>query len=445
MADDRVTSRSPERRPVLVSSTSSSNEPTSSGLSGSLQPFFLGRTCAPSNLLSLTVPVRLDILYVLINAARGAQCLPPPAPIHDGAQASFSTCHEPPAQCAVSCCHRSACCCVPGCASGQQQPSGAQQCGAAPGGYGGHRGPNGGVLEQQNYGRHWNSAAERNGGSSRSDYSQPHAAGGWKRAQPHTGWRGNQRGGGEGEHGNGGRWQEKRQDFDRAWGNRRQGAVESSSWNSGPQGWRRGGSSFGSSASSMKRNQEGNRWQSAQDAPEAKRCMFGAREWQKTQGTGDPATFVGKAVDAGPAKSAALEDGEDWEAEYESEPAVPAATEGAPHASHQDDKSDSCKVSDDAEGECVTSAHPPKPELSVSPLPRSDVKDQGASDGRGKECAADWSSKEDRFATYLKNLYSDVPEKSSSEGDADLTVGIAVDPLTLDEEEQSRENVAGSP
>ncbi|CAI5781231.1 Hypothetical predicted protein [Podarcis lilfordi] len=237
MADDRVTSRSPERRPVLVSSTSSSNEPTSSGLSGSLQPFFLGRTCAPSSLLSLTVPVRLDILYVLINAARGAQCLPPPAPIHDGTQASFSTCHEPPAQCTVSCCRRSACCCVPGCASGQQQPSG-----AAPGGYGGHRGPNGGVLEQQNYGRHWNSAAERNGGSS-----------------------------------------------------------------------------------------------------------------------------------------------------------------------------------------------------------RSDVMNQGTSDARGKECAADWSSKEDRFATYLKNLYSDVPEKSSSEGDADLAVGTAVDPLTLDEEEQSRENVAGFP
>ncbi|XP_061457037.1 uncharacterized protein LOC133372438 isoform X2 [Rhineura floridana] len=435
----QANSSSPERRPVLVSSGSSSSELSSSGPT-KLQPFSLGRvssfSSSSSNLSSITVPVRLDVLYFLLNsAAKGAQYALPPTPIHGG-QGSFAMCHCPAAHSTVSCCH-SSCHSVPSSAGIQQQPGGVHQQGAPYGGYGGCGGLNSGVREHQNDGCHWTSVAQQGDGKSWSDCSPSHLAGGWKRTQSPMGWKENQRGGGEGgDRATGGSWQGKQQNFRRSWGDRRQGTVESSSWKSGLQGWRREGSPFRSSTSNGKRNPEGSHWQNSREAPEAKRSLDGAtrKGWQKTQGTGESASFVGKAKDAGLVKTAAQESGEDWEVDYESGQSVVPATGSIPCTPHQNDHSNTSEASEDWEKECASSADPPKLRLLTSPLPESASKDQGVT-------AADWSKK-GRFLRYLKNLYTDLPGKSSSEGSTDLTIDTEVKPSEPDEEEQSLENAA---
>ncbi|KAJ7304054.1 hypothetical protein JRQ81_011575 [Phrynocephalus forsythii] len=419
---------SPERRPVLVSSGSSSTELSTTG-SSDLQPFSLGRGLSTGNLSSYTVPVRLDVLYFLLNsAAKGAQNALPPLPAQGG-QVPMSTCHGPAVYpSGTSCC--SGCHGVPSCMSTQQHV-GTHHFVPAQGSYSGHGGSSAGVPGRQDGGHHWVSTTQQSDGRSRSD---------WNRDQSPTGWKDNPRWGGRGQ-GNrsGNSWQGRPPISGRSYGDRRQGAGGSAPWNSGSQGWRREGPSFGSNAGSNPRNQEGNRRQMSWDIPEAKRRSDGAgMGWQKSQESQE--TAPGKI---GSANQVAQGGEEDWEVDYKSEPATSAAaaTPASGTASGQEDQGP--EAGQNGKDKCAASTGPPTWGLLTSPLPELALKDQGSAAG-GKEPGGSHAdhSKNSGFVSYLKNLYSDLPVKSSPESSTDLIIDTDVESSKPSEEESSPKSVA---
>ncbi|XP_053124464.1 uncharacterized protein LOC128333235 [Hemicordylus capensis] len=417
---------SPERRPVLVSSHSSTSEPSPSGPSD-LQPFSLGRVSSSTNLSSITVPVRLDVLYFLLtSAARGAQHALQPTPLQGG-QGSFPACHVPATQYSLSCCGcPSSCHSVPGVATVVQQVSGAQQAIGVPQGRA-HGGQNAGVMESRNNGPRWSSNGQRSDGNSwsRVNQNQPDSSGSWRRAQFSGGWQENPRremGGGQGN------WQGRRQNFSSPWGDQRQGMADSAPWKSGSQDRRREAPPLGPNASNRRRTQEGCHWQTPRDAPDAKRRPDSARMgWQKSQ---ESPRFVGKTAAAGPVEKAPQESGEDWDMDYEREQAVPKAPEMASHASSR-------QVDTSKDAEIALPADAPKPRLMVSPPPEPPSKDQESATAREQPAVprTDWS-KSAGFVSYLKSLYSDPSGKSSSEGSTDLVIDLS----KTEEEEPSLEN-----
>lgn len=125
-----------------------------------------------------------------------------------------------------------------------------------------------------------------------------------------------------------------------------------------------------------------------------------------------------------------MEENEDWEGNYEKES----------HSSHLDVPADFSKEENGA-----SAADPPKLRVSTSPLPGLTFKAQAVAVTAGKPPVASCmdQSKNGRFVAYLKNLYSDMPKKSSSEGSLDLVIDTDVLLSKPDEEEQSLGNEAG--
>ncbi|XP_042296607.1 uncharacterized protein LOC121915977 isoform X2 [Sceloporus undulatus] len=452
---------SPENRPVLVSSGSSST--LSTAAASDLQPFSLGRVSSsvtsPSNLSSYTVPVRLDVLYFLLNSAAKAQNALPSIPVCGG-QGTFSTCPCSSAQHAVSCstfCHHSTCGGAPSCSSGQQLPSGGahHHLGQLQGGYPGQGGFSTGVPGSQNTGYTWLKATHQSDGqswpgsgwpgSSQPGSSQPNSAATGTSSQATAGWKGHQREEGAGRN-NRGNWQGKWSNKGRSWGDRRQGGSESSFRKPGSQNWGREGSSFGSNADSGRRNQEGNRRKMPWDVPEAKRHSDDGRVgWQKNQGKLEPTNPLSKAVGAGPAKPAVPQGGgEDWETDYESEQASSAAQAVVCYPAFQKSQGDTPKTSEDWENECASFSSPPKSRPSIFPLLGLPSKDPRTCATRKESSGShEDQSKNGGFVSYLKSLHSDPPGKSSSEGSTELVIDTDIESSKLSEVEQSPKNAAG--
>ncbi|KAL8219394.1 UNVERIFIED_CONTAM: hypothetical protein K2H54_023586 [Gekko kuhli] len=415
---------SANEKPVLLSPCSSSSEPSLSGGPSELQPYSRSRVSSPSNQSSVVVPVRLDVLLFLLNsAARGAHYALPPESVQGG-QGSPSTCHHcPAAQRVPNCCGCSSTC------HSASQPSGTHQ-------YGGDYGRGVGATVS-----HDNRHVRDVSGHRRDGKGWPNASstGDWKVPQSPMGWQDKPQGEGRGRD-NGDNWQGRRQGFGRTWGDRRHGAGDSASWRSGSQDWRKEGSTFGSNYTNNKRTQEGGPrppW----DAPDAKRPMGNARvDWPKGQGTKEPIRFPDKPADDGRGKPAIQENEEDWETDYERDQTSSATPGTVSHSSPSDVPADLSK-----EENCASAADPPKPSALTSPLLESAFKAQTVVAAPGKppvpSCAD--QSKNGGFVAYLKNLYSDLPKKSSSEGSSDLVIDTDVESSKPDEEEQAPENEAG--
>ncbi|KAM6427831.1 uncharacterized protein PHA67_002878 [Liasis olivaceus] len=425
-----VNSDAPERRPVLVSSGSSSSELSTSGAS-ELHPFSLGRLSS-SHLSSLTVPVRLDVLYFLLNsAAKGAQSAVAPVPTPSG-QGSVSACHCPVALQAVSCCnschHPS-----PNAYDGAPyagRPSGPHHDETACGNYGRHGRLGTGIPDRQN--NKWIRVSQRNGGKNWSGSLQADLARGWRNSQSPLGWQEKQRDEG-GRHGKGDNWQGKQANFRKSWGNRRESLAESTPWNSDSLDRRREGtSSFGVPSVNIKKNRDGNCWQAMCDAPEDQRHVAHTQiGWQKSQGIQEPAAELTDTT--GPDKR------EDWEAEYENTQETSNAPECFSSSSLQSKKMDTSKAGGGYDVEWAASADPPKQKPETSPLPNSVSQDQ-ARTSIEKELAKSRSdcSKNGRFARYLQGLYSDMPGKSSSECSTDLAINPDAESPSWEKEEAAK-------
>ncbi|XP_063168295.1 uncharacterized protein LOC134503423 [Candoia aspera] len=430
--------------PVLVPSGSSSSELSTSGAS-ELHPFSLGRASSSSNLSSLTVPVRLDVLYFLLNsAAKGAQGALAPLPIHSG-QGSVSACRCPVAVQAMSCCNS----CHPTSRNASDgvpyawRPGGPRHDEPACGNYGHHGRVSPGIPDRQN--NKWVRVAQRNEGKSRSGSLQADSARGWKRSQSPLGWKEKRRDEG-GRHGKGDNWQGKQMTFRKAWDNCRGSLAESTPWNSGSLDRKREGtSSVGVPSVNIKKNQGGSCWQAMCRAPEDQRHLGHTQiGWQKSQGTREPASFVDRTVAAELANTTGQDKREDWEAEYENPQETSNAPESISISSFQSKKIDTSKAGGSYDVECAPSADPPKQKLETSPLPKSVSKDQAATSPEREltKFPSDWS-KNGRFAHYLQGLYSDMPGKSSSESSTDLAISTDAESSKLEEEEAAKSAADG--
>ncbi|XP_077192516.1 uncharacterized protein LOC143837276 [Paroedura picta] len=423
-------------KPVHGSPCSSSGEPLCPG-SSELQPYSRSHVTfpsnqtswshvtSPSNQASVMVPVRLDVLLFLLNsAARGAQCALPPAPVQV-VQGSPSPCHHgPPAQRAPS-----GCGCPTACHS-LSQPSGTHQyggdCSSCVGGSGSH-----------------GDRPSRDGSGHRRDgrsWPRTSPTGGWKRPQSPVGWQEKPRGERRGRD-NGDNWQGRRESFGRSRGDRRPDTGYPASWRSGAQDVRKDGSTFGSNYTSNKRTQErGLRppW----GAPDAKRPMENAKVgWPRDQGTEESTSFPLKPAGGEPVVQ---EKGEDWETDYEAESIGAAAPGAVASSSRSDVPADLSEA-----GDCASTAEPPRQRVSPSSLPELASKGQpiAAASAAGQPPAASGTdrSKNGGFVNYLKNLYSDLPKTSSSEGSSDLVIDMDVESSKPEEEEEvpSPEKEAG--
>ncbi|KAH0631402.1 hypothetical protein JD844_005710 [Phrynosoma platyrhinos] len=452
MAEKQSDNRhSSEERPVLVSCGSSSTELSTAATSG-LQPFSLGRlsssVSSPSNLSSYTVPVRLDVLYFLLNsAAKGAQNTLPSLPAYGG-QGTFSTCPCPSAQYALSCsrgCHHSTCNGVTSCTSIPLPSGGAHHLGEPQGGCAGQGGFSAGVPGNQNSGQHCLSTTHQRDGKGWPGSSQPNSATAWRSNQTTVGWKGHQREEGADRNNRDnrqGRWPS----YGRSWGDRRQGTTESNFRKPGFQSWGREGSPFGSNSDSSRKNQEGSRRKMPWDVPDVRRRSNDVRVgWQKNQAKLEPTNSHSKAIDTGPAKSMLQVGGEDWEMDYENKEASSAAQASVSHPAHQKSQGDTPKTSEDWENEYASSSNPPKLRPRTSPLLEAPAKDPGSNTTR-KESSGSHAdqSKNGGFVSYLKGLYSDLPGKSSSEGSTDLAIDTDMESSKPSEEEQSPKNTAAA-
>nr|XP_008115508.1 PREDICTED: lens fiber membrane intrinsic protein isoform X1 [Anolis carolinensis] len=449
MADKQASHfSSPEKRPVLLSSSSSSTELATSA-SSDLQPFSLGRastsSVSPSNLSSYTVPVRLDVLYFLLNsAAKGAQSAQnalPSVPTQAG-QGPFSTYPYPATQHVVSscsCCHHSQCGTMPSYATVPHPVAGANCLGATQGSFVNQAVLSAGVLGNQNSGQRY--VVTRQGdGKGGPGFAQPQPGNVWRSRESTTGWMENQRQEGA-DRGNS--WQGKWPSRGRSWGDRRQGSSEPGSWNTGSKGWGREGSPFGSNSGGGRRNQEWGSRKMPWDAPEAKRRQDDVKvEWPRNHSKPEATSSASKAADTNPAKPSLIQAGEDWDLDYKSKKASSAPQASVSHPAPQKNQGDAHKASEEWDSEYSPSPNPPKSKPSTSLLFGSCSKDPKSSTAKIADSRAD-QSKNGGFASYLKGLSSDLPGKSSSEGSTDLIIETDMELSKDSDEEQSSKSVAG--
>lgn len=431
-----VNGEAPERRLVLMPSGSSSKEISTPGAS-ELHPNSLGHVTSSSNLSSLTVPVRLDVLYFLLNsAAKGTQNALAPLPIQSG-QGSVSACHGPGALQAGSCCNS----CQPTChkASGSapyawhasephRDETVYRHCHS-------HGQSSTGIPDRQNNQRVGRVAPWEDGKNwSGSPQTDPRR--GWKRSQSPLGWKERQRDEG-GRYWKGDNWQGEEGNFRKSWSNHRESQVESTPWSSGSLNRKREGTSFGEPSLDMKRKRDGNCWQEMRDAPKGQRYLtHGQIDWQKNQGPQESASFRDNTKAVEMTTTTGQDKSEDWEAEYESTQETASAPDCSSRSSLQKKKMNTSEAGDNYDVECVPSTDLPKQKLETPPLPKYLCQDQAATSTEMEPTSsdADWR-KNGRFANYLQSLYSDVPEKSSSECSTDLTIDIDPEKSRPEEEE----------
>lgn len=431
-----VNGEAPERRLVLMPSGSSSKEMSTPGTS-ELHLNSLGHVTPSSNLSSLTVPVRLDVLYFLLNsAAKGAQNALAPLPIPSG-QGSVSACHGPGALQAGNCCNS----CQPTChkASGSapyawhssaphRDETIYRSCHS-------HGQSSTGIPDRQNNQRV--RVAQWDDGKNWSGSPQADPARGWKRSQSPLGWKERQRDEG-GRYWKGDNWQGKEGNFRKSWSNHRENLAESTPWSSGlPNRKRESTSSFGESSLNIKKQRDGNCWQEMRDASKGQRYSTHAQiDWQKIQRPQESDGFVDNTTAVERTTTTGQDKSEDWEAEYKNTQETIGAPECFASSSLKNKEMNTYKAGDGYDVEGVPSTDLPKQKLEISPLPKSLSKDQAATSTEMEPTTSDsdWK-KNGNFAHYLQSLYSDVPEKSSSECSTDLTIDIDSEKSRPEEEE----------
>ncbi|XP_026540360.1 uncharacterized protein LOC113423258 [Notechis scutatus] len=421
-----------ERRLVLMPPGSSTKDMSTSGASD-LHPNSLGHVTSSSNLSSLTVPVRLDVLYFLLNsAAKGAQNALAPLPIQSG-QGSVSACHGLGASQAGSCCNS----CQPTChkASGSApyawHPSTPHRDDTV---YRNSYSHGSGIPDRQHNQRA--RVAQWDGGKNWSGSPQADPARGWKRSQSPLGWKERQRDEG-GRYWKGDNWQRKEGNFRKSWSNPRESLAESTPWSSGSPNSKREGASFGEHTLNVKRKRDGNCWQEMCDGPKGQRySTHGQIEWPRKQGPQQPASVNDNTAVAEMTTTTGQDKAEDWEAEYQNIQETASAPECFSNSSLQDKEMNTSEAGDSYDIECAPSTDLLKQKLETSPLPKSLSQDQAATSTEMEPTASDsdWK-KNGRFAHYLLSLYSDVPEKSSSECSTDLTIDIDPEKSRPEEEE----------
>ncbi|XP_070621038.1 uncharacterized protein [Erythrolamprus reginae] len=418
----------PERRLALMPSAASSTSGASE-----LHPNSLGHVTSSSTLSSLTVPVRLDVLYFLLNsAAKGAQMAPLPT---QSGQGSVSTCHGPGALQAGSCCTG----CHPTChkASGGApyalHPSTPPRDETV---YRSFHSPgrlSGGIPDRQNNqpvrvaqwddGKNWS-------GSPRADPAR-----GWKRSQSPLRWKERDEGG---RYWKGDQWQGKEGNFRKSWTNQRETLAESTPWSSGfPNRKREGVSPFRDYSLNVKQKQEGTCWQERRDAPKGQRYSTRAQvDWPRKQGPQESASFVDKAAAVEMTPSTGQDKSEDWEAEYESTQETASVPESFSNPSLPNKVMKTCEAGGNGELEWVPTTDLPKQILETSPLPKPLGQDQEATstEMEATSSVSNWR-KDGRFGHYLQSLYSDVLEKSSSGSSTDLTIDTDPEKSKPEEEE----------
>ncbi|KAL7981098.1 hypothetical protein Chor_005332 [Crotalus horridus] len=428
-----VRGETPETRLILMPSGSSSKEMSASGASE--HPNSLGHVTSSSNLSSLTVPVRLDVLYFLLNsAAKGAQNALAPLPIQNG-QGSIPACRGPVALQAGSCCAS----CRPTCHNAA---------GSAPYAWCPRAPPcdetvyrncysdgrlSTGIPDRQNNQRI--RAAQWDDGKNWSGSTQADPARGWKRSQSPLGWKERQRDEG-GRYRKGDNWRGKQGDSRKPWSNHRESLAESTPWSSGSLNRKREATSFGEPSLNIKQKRDGNCWPEMCDGSKGQRYLTHAQiEWQKNQGPQEPASFIDNTAAAQMTSTTGQDKREDWEAEYKST----QETSSAPECSSLQSKEMNTSEAGDSYGvESAPSTDLPKQILESSPqFPKSVSQDQAATPTEMEPTASDsnWR-KNGRFVHYLQSLYSDVPEKSSSECSAELTINIDAEKSKPEEEEE---------